>query len=199
MDPSGIAAAAFLLSLERVCYVWAWHHTESFREFCGLRWVARLGEPVDVLQSLFYAFKVIQAGVFLVWCLEYGDGVLWAASRNSMAATLLGAGLVAVGQCLNGAVFVRLRRAGVFYGDRFGYQLPRYEGFPFSVCKHPQYFGAALTVWGFFLITRFPAPDWVVLPLIQTLYYALGARLESGGAGSSDTTRSTRTSSVEQR
>jgi hypothetical protein len=29
------------------------------------------------------------------------------------------------------------------------------------------------------LILRYPAHDWIVLPVIETIYYWLGARLES--------------------
>jgi hypothetical protein len=44
---------------------------------------------------------------------------------------------------------------------------------------HPQYVGAVLTIWGVFLIVRFPHGDWLVLPALETVYYALGARFES--------------------
>jgi phosphatidyl-N-methylethanolamine N-methyltransferase len=35
-----------------------------------------------------------------------------------------------------------------------------------------------MTIWGVFLIARFPNPDWFVLPVLETAYYAIGARLE---------------------
>ncbi len=55
---------------------------------------------------------------------------------------------------------------------------PGAEKFPFSLLKHPQYAGALLSIWGFFLAMRFPHPDWYLLPSLETLYYALGAYLE---------------------
>jgi hypothetical protein len=36
-----------------------------------------------------------------------------------------------------------------------------------------------LTIWGFFLGVRFPHDDWFVLPLLETLYYVIGASLEN--------------------
>src|SRR5262249_28205105 len=60
--------AAVLLSLERLCYVWAWRSPESFRAFCDRRAVAAFGDPVTVLQKLFYCFKGIQGAVFVGWC-----------------------------------------------------------------------------------------------------------------------------------
>jgi hypothetical protein len=39
-----------------------------------------------------------------------------------------------------------------------------------------------LTIWGFFVLTRYPAPDWPVLPVLETLFYASIARVEEEGA-----------------
>ena len=64
--------AATLLSLERICYIWAWRSPESFRAFCNHPEVAFMGEPVSVLQKLFYGFKGIQFAVFLGWCYFHG-------------------------------------------------------------------------------------------------------------------------------
>jgi phosphatidyl-N-methylethanolamine N-methyltransferase len=50
--------------------------------------------------------------------------------------------------------------------------------FPYSVLSHPQYVGAVLTIWGLFLMLRFPAADWYLLPLLETVYYAAGSCLE---------------------
>src|SRR5262245_34427204 len=80
---------------------------------------------------------------------------------RSGAAQILGLGLalIAGGQTLNLSVFYRLGKVGVFYGDRFGHQVPWCQGVPFSLFKHPQYAGT-LPIWGFFLVVRFPHDDW---------------------------------------
>src|SRR5262245_28245699 len=141
--------------------------------------VAWLGtDPPAVLERFFYAFKGIQIGVFVCWCLAHGHGSLLPPDVGPLQA-VLGAGLLGVGQALNFGVFLRLGALGVFYGNRFGHELPHYEGLPFSLCKHPQYLGAVLSIWGFFLLARFPHDDWMLLPALETLYYALGAHFES--------------------
>lgn len=45
---------------------------------------------------------------------------------------------------------------GVFYGDTFGYSMPRCRAFPFSLFRHPQYISAVGSIWGFFIAIRFP-------------------------------------------
>jgi hypothetical protein len=65
-------------------------------------------------------------------------------------------GLIAGGQTLNLSVFYRLGKSGVFTAIDFGHQVPWCRGFPFSLFKHPQYAGMLLSIWGFFLVVRFP-------------------------------------------
>ena len=91
----------------------------------------------------------------------------------------MGGVLIALGQLLNLGMFVQLGKIGVFYGNKLCYQVPRCQGFPFSLLRHPQYVGAVLSVWGFFMTTRFPYDDWFILPVLQTGYYVLGAYLEN--------------------
>jgi methylene-fatty-acyl-phospholipid synthase len=103
------------------------------------------------------------------------DGLLSSDPR----AIALGVVSIVVGQILNFAVFRRLGHVGVFYGARFGLDVPWVTGFPFSVLAHPQYVGTTLTIWGLFIAVRFPHDDWAVLPLLETLYYYLGAQIEA--------------------
>jgi methylene-fatty-acyl-phospholipid synthase len=169
--------AATLLSLERISYVWVWRAPRLFQEVCAGPAVP-IKEPTEALRALFYGFKALQAGVFVWWCYVHGGGVLWPPVAPAWA-VVSGAASIAVGQALNVGVFYRLGPTGVFYGNRFGHDIPWCGAFPFSVVAHPQYVGAVLTIWGVFLILRFPHGDWLVLPALETLYYALGARFES--------------------
>ncbi|HVN30321.1 MAG TPA: methyltransferase [Candidatus Binataceae bacterium] len=59
-----------------------------------------------------------------------------------------------------------------------GHEIAWISAFPFSVLRHPQYAGAVLSIWGFFIGMRFPHPDWLVLPGLETLYYLFGAFFE---------------------
>jgi methylene-fatty-acyl-phospholipid synthase len=172
-----LCGVAALLSLERLCYVWIWRAPEAFRACCDHPGVAWLGTPVEVVQKLFYGFKAIQVTVFVGWCYVYGHSALWPPSAGAWALGLGGA-LLVVGQILNVSVFYRLGKVGVFYGNKFGYAIPWCDAFPFSLLAHPQYAGTLLSIWGFFLIMRFPHDDWYLLPILETLYYVLGAYFE---------------------
>jgi phosphatidyl-N-methylethanolamine N-methyltransferase len=171
-------AAALLLSFERICYLWIWRAPDRFRARCvgsAMSWIS--AEPVDVLQFLFWGFKILQCAVFVGWCLLHGDGSLWPAGDNPFSLGL-GSAMIAAGQILNFSVFYRLGKVGVFYGNKLGYRIPWSRKFPFSCLKHPQYVGALLSIWGFFLVMRFPFDDWYLLPALETIYYSLGAYLE---------------------
>ena len=72
-----------------------------------------------------------------------------------------------------------LGSSGVFYADRFGQRIPRCREFPFSLFDHPQYMGTLASIWGLFIVMRFPYPDWYLLPALETIYYSVGAWLES--------------------
>jgi len=87
--------------------------------------------------------------------------------------------LAVAGQVLVVSTFYRLGRAGVFFGDRLGYAVPRCRKFPFSLLSHPQYVGTLLTIWGGFMLVRFPNADWYALPVLETIYYLGGMWLET--------------------
>ena len=169
--------ASLLLVLERVTYVVVWRYPDRFADACS-RYGFLRPDPVDALQALFIVFKVIQIGVFIAWWSWFGGDFppLPTASPTILA---LGAVLLVIGQVLNVGVFWRLGKSGVFYGNRLGRTVPWVSGFPFSMVPHPQYLGTLLSVWGVFLIMRHPHPDWVILPLVSTLYYLLAMRLET--------------------
>lgn len=172
-----VLIAAGALSLERVWYAWVWHHPDSFRRFCSKPLLAAFGEPVDVLRNCFVCFKMLQLAVFFGWCYLHGNGAVIPPGEDGPWIAAGGA-LIAIGQVLNVGVFVQLGTIGVFYGNRLGYQVPWCRSFPFSLMPHPQYVGAILSIWGFFMTTRFPYDDWFILPLLQTAQYAVGAYLE---------------------
>jgi protein-S-isoprenylcysteine O-methyltransferase Ste14 len=172
-----LLVAAGALSVERICYAWVWYYPRSFRDFCSHPGIARFGEPVDVLRNLFVCFKILQLSVFFGWCYLYGQGMIICPGEDGISIGVGGL-LIAIGQLLNIGVFIRLGKTGVFYGNRLGYHVRWCEALPFSLVRHPQYVGAVLSVWGFFMTTRFPYDDWFVLPILQTGYYAAGAYLE---------------------
>jgi phosphatidyl-N-methylethanolamine N-methyltransferase len=174
-----LVLAAAGLSVERAGYVFIARRPDLFRRLCRHPAVARLGEPVAIVGKLLYAFKAIQFSIFAAWCLVHAGGRAWPVEFDPLVLGL-GATAVVVGQFLNWSVFYRLRTVGVLYGDRLGHEVPWCRGFPFSLCSHPQYVGVVLTIWGFFFGMRYPHDDWFTLPVLETMYYAMGAYLERG-------------------
>ncbi len=177
MEAWPLLVAAGLLAPERICYVWIARYPQAFRRACTTPAVAWIGEPVAVVAALFAVGKILQCATFAFWFYTHGHVGPWTPTPAVLATAWA---LVAIGQVLNWGVFYRLRYAGVFFGDRLGYEIPWSRAFPFSWVAHPQYLGTVLTIWGLFLAVRFPHPDWHLLPLLETLFYAVGARLESG-------------------
>lgn len=177
MEILALLMSAALLSIERISYVLIWRYPDSFHACCQHSAIAAFGEPVAVLRKLFYFFKGLQLSVFIGWCIFFAQGGLPLPTGTPLAVTAGGL-LILFGQVLNLGVFYRLGNVGVFYGNKLGYQVSWCEGFPFSLFKHPQYVGTLISIWGFFLVMRFPHGDWIALPAIETLYYSLGAYFE---------------------
>jgi len=167
-----LLVAGALLSVERACYVWIARAPGSFRAFVAR---AGLGDPVGVVEKLFYAFKALQLSVFAAWCYVHGASMMPTAPASLITAAAV---VIVAGQGLVMSAFYQLGRVAVFFGDRLGHDVPWCWAFPFSALPHPQYFGTVLTIWAFFAAMRFPFPDWYVLPVVETVYYGIGALLE---------------------
>ncbi|HUL73260.1 MAG TPA: methyltransferase [Vicinamibacterales bacterium] len=170
--------AAALLSLERLFYVWISHRPRDVERLIRAR---TRTSPVVAVQWLFAGFKAIQLSAFVLWVRAFGGPAPWPVWQTAGVMTTAIA-LVLAGQALNLCVFYRLGRTGVFYGAQFGYEVAYVRAFPFSWFAHPQYVGAVLSIWGCFLALRFPHADWYVLPVLETVYYVIGARLERPSA-----------------
>jgi phosphatidyl-N-methylethanolamine N-methyltransferase len=126
--------AAILLSLERIAYVWVSRRPESFRAICQHGLGGMLGQPTAAIRRLFYVFKVLQVSTFVGWCYYFGRGSL-VSVQGSLVPVTIGMMLVIIGQVLNFGVFYRLGSLGVFYGNRFGHEIPWCREFPFSLIQ----------------------------------------------------------------
>ena len=177
MDPWLLGTAAALLSIERVAYIVIWRDPRGFRRWAARPPIAQLGSPIDVLAWLFAFFKLLQVAVFVGWLFASGHGNLRPQSTD-MRVLVAGGLLVSAGQYLNLLVFRRLGKVGVFYGNRFGQPIPWCSRFPFTWFDHPQYVGTVIAIWGFFFLMRFPAADWLAIPMLETIYYVAGAHFE---------------------
>lgn len=172
-----IISALILLSFERLFYIFAWYFPENIKKIQSTRLFAKAESPTDVVKYFFYLFKLLQMSVFAGWWYYFSDGT-WTLSGFFGVTAFLATLAIIAGQILNFAVFVKLGDTAVFYGNRFGYKIKWQDGFPFNLISHPQYVGTVVSIWGVFALMRFPNDDWWIVPLIETVYYAAGARLE---------------------
>ena len=90
------------------------------------------------------------------------------------ALNVAGVLLIAIGQWLNFLVYMRLGRAGVYYGYEYGLVASDRtisEGFPFKQLHHPQYVGCMLTIlglWAFSGLDRDGLVRWPVAAIAAT-------------------------------
>ncbi|MEX1081609.1 MAG: methyltransferase [Halofilum sp. (in: g-proteobacteria)] len=172
------ALAALALALEKATYWWVWHYPQRFQAWYVRQPLLReMADPAAAFERLFRLFKAIQLLVYGGWIIWFSIRTEWLPNGDPLWLSLALL-LIAIGQLLNMAVFARLGRAGTFYGVRFGQSVPWVEGFPFSMVSHPQYTGTVLSIWGLFLLMRFPQSDWIALPILATIYYAFNAWFE---------------------
>ena len=133
-----LIAAAMLLSLERLCYIWVWRSAAAFRALCAGS-SSFPAEPTDALRALFVGFKALQITVFAWWCFAHADGPVWPPD-GPVWALAIGTALIAVGQSLNLGVFYRLGSASQSsWGNR------RMRSAPQIVSTVPTYCGCAVS------------------------------------------------------
>ena len=84
--------------------------------------------------------------------------------------------IIMVGQLLNFSVYYTLGLEGVYYGSLYNKNLPIIHGWPFNVCKDPQYVGAVLTLYGIFLF--FPYFEIFVNTVYGILWFITTAYIE---------------------
>ena len=84
---------------------------------------------------------------------------------------------------LNFSIYDAIGKNGVYYGNKFGKNIPWCTGFPFNVfTAHPQYCGAVMTVLGAIVLftTEAHAKAGIfAVGIIQTLLYVYMAFVES--------------------
>ena len=178
MSLVALAIAAVVLVAERACYVVIARRPDLFLALYAGFDPKRTSSAVAVVERLFFAFKGLQFGVFIAWCYVHGGRFPFPAPHGPFVMALSWA-LAVAGQVLVVSTFCRLGRTGVFFGDQLGYAVPRCRTFPFSLLAHPQYVGTLLTIWGGFMLVRFPHDDWWALPLLESVYYLGGMWLET--------------------
>ena len=139
--------------------------------------------PVDVIvRAMFYPSKVLQCGSMLWFYLSTAPAVS-SPFDVSAYAYLCALQLIICGQILNAGIYRAIGKAGVYYGFKYGFQVPWCTGFPFNVCTaHPQYLGATMTSFGMVILLSTPAHyanGTMGVAVLQAVLYIYMAIVES--------------------
>ncbi|GAB2293669.1 hypothetical protein Dimus_027882 [Dionaea muscipula] len=137
-------------------YYWLWTYPQTWVNLCG-----KVRDPSTAMARVSYLLKVLQFASF------------FSVSSLSWPPPLYFWPLALFGQFLNFRVYQLLGESGVYYGARFGKNIPWVTEFPYGYVKDPQYVGSTLTVLA--------CLSWIPFPyvLLSCLFYVLMIFLES--------------------
>ena len=182
-----------------MCYTVLWLFPRTVTRVCA---ECRVHNPVNAIVAVFAANKAIQLAAFLgfrflvddasrrdarsllVGCpfASPGDGALFTLKAVAPWRLIVGVAFFALGQTLNLATYAAIGKDGVYYGCRYGVEVPWCAKFPFTASRHPQYVGAAMTAWGLCVLAATDVAarrGWFGLAVVQSAYYAYMARVEA--------------------
>lgn len=115
------------ITFTTVMYTFAW----VFPETWTLTVAKALDQhPSDAVATVCYFSKIAQ-GIMTLYCADFSSFPL---SALAFAAVCIG-----IGQYLNFKVYQLLQHDGIFYGCRFGLDVPWVHDFPYSHIRDPQY------------------------------------------------------------
>ncbi|KAJ7552303.1 hypothetical protein O6H91_06G049500 [Diphasiastrum complanatum] len=113
-------------------YYLLWHYPQRWVQWCGPRI-----DPSHLMSNFSFLFKLLQI-LGLLSVAKFA----WPSWLNIV--------FIVFGQYLNLRVYQLLGEDGVYYGVRFGKQIPWVDKFPFGYMRDPQYIGSILTLLGCF-------------------------------------------------
>ncbi|GMH03596.1 hypothetical protein Nepgr_005435 [Nepenthes gracilis] len=113
-------------------YYWLWTYPQTWVDLCGKR-----RDPSAVMAYVSYFLKLVQIISF------------FSVSSLSWPPPLFFWPLIIVGQFLNFRVYQLIGEPGVYYGVRFGKNIPWVTEFPYGYIKDPQYVGSILSLLAF--------------------------------------------------
>lgn len=182
-DPDFVKVA-LALSFERACYTFVWCFPSKFWKVAHSEPMKAVADnPVDIIvRTMFYPSKVLQCGSMLWFYLAKAPPVT-SVFDISAYAYLCAIQLIACGQILNAGIYRAIGKAGVYYGFKYGIDVPWCNSFPFNVCTaHPQYLGATMTSFGAVILLSTPehyVNGTMGIACVQALLYLYMAIIES--------------------
>lgn len=129
-------------------------------------WVSVIGsaQPSDTMAQVAHVLKLVQGYVLYSLCKDHylmpGQWI----EELGQTTVICSVFLLVLGQYLNVSVYNALGTNGVYYGVRFGIDVPWCDDFPYNVSwlKHPQYVGSIMSVIAAIPLIQLPL-TWYVL------------------------------------
>ena len=151
-----------LATFPHILYFFVWRFTKQFNALIGNRDPIRVVANIGITSKIMLIAYIFVAGLINENIYDYVKDIRW---WNIC--------FIGCGQLLNGMVFYRLGNNGVFYGNKFGFNIPWVTGFPFNVFPHPQYLGAVLSLIGLYPLVS------CNFIMYSSLLYAITAFIET--------------------
>ena len=127
-----------LLSLPFLFYTLLWFAPTLWVSLCG-----KGNHPSELMGNVAHVLKVVQFYVMYSLCKNHYLSPSQWIDELGQTTVICSVFLFVLGQYLNVSVYTALGTNGVYYGVRFGIDVPWCYDFPFNVSwlKHPQYIG----------------------------------------------------------
>lgn len=128
----------YTISLSHFLYAFVWIFTPQYKNITRKMGII----PINFLIVCSYILKGVQFITIAYYLLSLEH---FRFNTNERAMILSG-GLFTVGQTLNLTVYFKLGNAGVYYGNRLGYETVWVTSFPYNYLENPQYIGSVLSI-----------------------------------------------------
>ena len=132
----------FITSLSHILYFYVWNFTDSYIKISYYLQTT----PLFLITFISIIQKSLQYSIIINYSIKNKTLIPYIENFN-----IINFLLIIIGQILNFAVYYKIGIIGVYYGNKFGYNLPWISTFPFNIrLKNPQYIGCILTLIGMY-------------------------------------------------
>ena len=168
----------FFMFLEKIIYTFIWLYPNKFMNLFNIKY------PYTGVNYMFYISiitKIIQLIVVIYYLYIHSTDFVKLNIIN-IKFLILGFVTLFIGQYLNYNVYKQLKKKGVYYGTKFGLNIPWCYEFPYNInwLKHPQNIGIILTYISiyfifksFFYTKSFILETILIINIIKEIYIIL--------------------------
>jgi len=136
-----------ITSLSHILYYVIWNYPTDFVNFSQELKLS----PFKLMSNVAYIQKILQ--ILFIYSYSINNNTIIPYLENLNVGNIM---LIGIGQTLNLSVYYKLGIRGVYYGNKFGLELPYITTFPYNIrINNPQYIGCILTLCGLYPLISF--------------------------------------------